>query len=154
MSSLSPREAVRTSVLSKRLRHVYASLPNLNFDSFAFFMPHVYHKHLGVLSNPHFCIYGTPNLVGILDWSLKSYVGPKISSFRISFCYRRQYACNVDRWISWSIKMGVEKLDLEVVCFNNPICDLVYDYTIMKMYPFYCERLCEAPFMLKHLRLH
>lgn len=153
---LSPREAVRISVLSKRLGRLYASLPNLNFDSFAFFMPRPFlnNKYLVVYEKPHFCLYATPKFVKVVDSSLKSYAGPNISSFRISFCYRRLYSRNVDWWISWAIGMGARKLDLELVCFDNPFCDNVYDYTITELYAFSCERLFEAPVKLKHLRLH
>lgn len=154
MSRLSSREAVRLSILSKRLRRIYASLPNLNFDSFAFFIPLCDNKFIEIDSNPHFCICATHELVRIVDRSLRNYPCPKILSFRISFCYRRQYARNVDQWISWAIKMGVERLDLEFVCFDSCCCEEYYDYTNSKMYEFTCERLCEVPFSLKLLRLH
>ncbi|XP_024012508.1 F-box/LRR-repeat protein At5g02910 [Eutrema salsugineum] len=91
LSSIPTKSAIRTSVLSKRWRHVWCETPSLSIDS-----------HRVVTRS--------------INKTLASFSAPKITSFhlRTSLVNRIQ---PVDSWIEFAISHDAEKLSLE---FRDP----------------------------------
>ncbi|XP_059626680.1 uncharacterized protein LOC132269496 isoform X2 [Cornus florida] len=83
---------------------------------------------------------------------LQLHSAPRIMSFRFSFCFVREFAGDVDRWISFAVRMGVEKLDLNFACRDSIIVGSMFSDNYNEMYNLSCQLLSEAS-KLNHLCL-
>ncbi|KAK3008815.1 hypothetical protein RJ639_013661, partial [Escallonia herrerae] len=152
ISKLSLKEAVRTSVLSKSWRYIWASQPNLLFDS------------ANILGNT----VSSSSCQTELDWRLQRCMfiervncvlhqrcnRLKIESLTIHYHLGQDSASRIDNWVSYAVTKGVEKLDLD---FTEQ-CSLLVNHTstsAFEPYTFHCGLLA-APrkdCSVKHLQL-
>ncbi|KAK9282608.1 hypothetical protein L1049_010826 [Liquidambar formosana] len=112
LSFLTVKDAVKTSILSRRWRFLWAYISNLNFDHLTFLSrgPPInfqYRREDGdIVQLNRF------RFIRQLDKFWQLYQDPKIDSFRVSFHFHPTFARYVDQWVSSAVKMGVEKLDI------------------------------------------
>ncbi|KAK2969680.1 hypothetical protein RJ640_025857, partial [Escallonia rubra] len=152
ISKLSLKEALRTSVLSKSWRYIWASQPNLLFDS------------ANILGNT----VSSSSCQTELDWWLQRCMfiervnsvmhqwcnRLKIESLTIQYHLGQDSASQIDDWVSYAVTKGVEKLDLD---FTQQ-CSLLVNHTstsAFEQYTFHCGLLA-APSKncsVKHLQL-
>ncbi|KAB2618578.1 F-box/LRR-repeat protein 25-like [Pyrus ussuriensis x Pyrus communis] len=102
ISLLSTREAVRTSVLSRRWRNMYAYTSNLEFL-------------IGATRNVDY-------FLATLERFLACHLGSKVVSFKVLCFFPCTYVLQVNDWIDFAIGKGVEDLDLAFTCDNPPKC--------------------------------
>ncbi|CAA7028912.1 unnamed protein product [Microthlaspi erraticum] len=88
LSTLPTRFAIRTSVLSKRWRHVWSDTPSLSFDKYILNADSI-HK------------------------TLARYTVPKMTSFHLCIS-KVENTPYMDRWIKFAISRNVENLSLDV----------------------------------------
>uniref|UniRef100_A0A5B6YZ04 F-box domain-containing protein n=1 Tax=Davidia involucrata TaxID=16924 RepID=A0A5B6YZ04_DAVIN len=151
ISFLAVRDTVKTTVLSKRWRHLCASISNLNFDWFSMINDPRGRQYW--FHNEDNCTRLRHKYVKGLDQFLQFYMGPKIIGFRVSFCFQRKFAGNVDRWINFAIEKDVERLDLNLVCIDYGHLLVPYNTNYSEMYLLSWKLLSKAS-KLKILRLH
>ncbi|XP_057479251.1 F-box/LRR-repeat protein At3g58900-like [Actinidia eriantha] len=156
LSLLSIRDAVKTSILSRRWRYLCATLPDINFVVDETFFDCM--RHCGKIA---ICPKNNPMFVIGVSRFLNQYLGPKLRSFRVSFCCDEESTSVVDHWISLAVRMGVEKLDLQFVCNDILYCDFDdYCSYYHSMYgddtkvEFFWWQLFRACDFLKHLCLN
>lgn len=85
--------AMKTSVLSRRWRHVWSETPCLDINEFRL--------------KP-----------GGMNQTLTSYTAPKITSFNLCMSLDHNTASQVDSWIEFAISRKAQKLSVSIVDFN------------------------------------
>ncbi|OMO86711.1 hypothetical protein CCACVL1_09517 [Corchorus capsularis] len=123
----SKKEAIRTSVLSRRWRNVWKQCRSFNFDG-------------SIITYEHLT---TPNDLGTFDMSrgeveekinsvIQSYEGFSIGELRISFDFDKNSQSYIDKWIEIALTKKVKKLELDFTpppfSFLNPHLDLYYPF--------------------------
>ncbi|PSR90019.1 F-box/FBD/LRR-repeat protein [Actinidia chinensis var. chinensis] len=150
---LNMRDAVKTSMLSRRWKHLYALLSDVNFDMEMFgWNGNSEDSHKTEILERG-CIKNKHTLAKAVNQFLKIYLGPKLHSFRVSFCFDSEYTSCADLWISLAVKAGIEKLDLTFVCKDYLYSNSMYENHNFVKYTLSWRHLSGA-FNLKHLRLH
>ncbi|OMO92994.1 hypothetical protein COLO4_17162 [Corchorus olitorius] len=115
ISFLSVKEAISTSILSKRWRHLYLFMSRLDFD----FDDDTFIEYSfdGLKS----CRWGDHDIESTVDQFLKHYYSDdarrKIESFRLCLPEYFPYV-DSDRWIRIAIELGAEELDLTLENFT------------------------------------
>lgn len=139
LTHLKLRDVVRTSTLSKRWKNIWLSLPKLDLEW------SVMSRYKGLL-----------NYVNWVNKVLRDYHNQDISSFRISFNFKKEYAGHVDHWISFASKKCIQSLTLQFITYDH-FCSLL-QFSIQNpsrpknMYPITSSNLSCFP-CLKDLRL-
>ncbi|KAG6744195.1 hypothetical protein POTOM_052905 [Populus tomentosa] len=102
LSFLTMRDAVKTRLLSHRWRYLYPPLSHLQFDV-----------------RTLFGTYGesSSKFIAAVDQVLLACRGPKIGTLKVRFGLGDDYAFHVDRWVSFSSAMQVEKIAFNFSCF-------------------------------------
>lgn len=134
LSFFTLREAIQTSILASKWRLFCTSLPNLNFDG------------LNLIKQPEMqcCLLDKHWIVKIVDQSLNNYLGTRILTFRFSFCLPKEYACQIDRWITFAVRLGVENLTLQLSCYSVYLHHVRFklpEYKYKEYYVFPCHLL-------------
>ncbi|KAJ4836887.1 hypothetical protein Tsubulata_015790 [Turnera subulata] len=62
------------------------------------------------------CRENEAKFVKRVDQVLRSYRGRNLRSFKVCFCLRSNSTNDIDRWISFSVGMGVQELSLGLYC--------------------------------------
>lgn len=84
---------------------------------------------------------------------LNRYLGPKLHSLAVSFCFDADFTSDADHWISLAVRMGVVVLDLKFMCRDCHHSDYcTQDFAKMKYYLLFWGHLSGA-FDLNHLCL-
>ncbi|XP_073314151.1 F-box/FBD/LRR-repeat protein At1g51370-like isoform X2 [Primulina huaijiensis] len=137
ISRLTTRGAIRTSVLSRRWRHIFTFMNKVKFCC-----ADVYD---GSICNPG---SGWSQLqrkfVERVDTFLQHHSGSKIMSFELVCCFR---GCILDKfreWMNFVGTSGVEQLTLGFCCFNN---------LHLSRFPVFSTDFLPEPSSLKHLWL-
>ncbi|KAF9665141.1 hypothetical protein SADUNF_Sadunf16G0091200 [Salix dunnii] len=102
LSFLTMRDAVKTRLLSRRWRYLSPPLSHLQFDAFTLFGTH------GGRSS---------EFTAAVDQVLLACRGPKIGTLKVRFPLGNDHAFHVDRWVSLSSAMQVEKIAFDLSCF-------------------------------------
>ncbi|KDP45964.1 hypothetical protein JCGZ_11867 [Jatropha curcas] len=110
LSKLTLKESVGTSILSHRWRHVSASPSILVFDWLNMFCVAQNHQ------TEHSCRMNEEKFVRGVNQYLDFYKDICLHSFKVSFCIGHGFTSDIDRWVSFAIRMGVQTLSLELYC--------------------------------------
>ncbi|CAK7354182.1 unnamed protein product [Dovyalis caffra] len=102
---LSLRDAVKTSVLSRRWKRVYSGLPILQFDQVNMFQ-----------TNSKCCRHYKEKFVRGVNQFIDSYQGLQIDYFGVSFCLGSEFTDDIDRWISFANRMGATMISICLYC--------------------------------------
>ena len=100
LSRLALREAVRTSVLSKRWRYVWTCISVLNFDA--------------AVGN-----IGKTNSVNWVYCVLEKYKALNIDEFRVNFDLRNKHRSDIDRWVEFALSNRVHTFELNLLGNDN-----------------------------------
>ncbi|XP_073279890.1 uncharacterized protein [Primulina huaijiensis] len=110
VSRLYTRDAVRTSVLSRRWKHVYTFVSEVRFYCFMIRHSHLKGKNLREFRR---------KFVQAVDTFLQHHSGSRIKSFDLVCCFR---GCNLDslrRLMNYVGRLGVEGLTIRYCCTNH-----------------------------------
>uniref|UniRef100_A0A5B7BKJ2 F-box domain-containing protein n=1 Tax=Davidia involucrata TaxID=16924 RepID=A0A5B7BKJ2_DAVIN len=108
-SYLTMEEVIRTSLLGKRWRYFWLSVPCLNFTSLKM---------------------SSCRKVAFIDRSLVLHKGPKVQKLSISLKYRTSFAYQVNSWIHFALTRNIDELYLDFLNKEK----IAYS----SWYPFYC----------------
>ncbi|XP_059454763.1 F-box/LRR-repeat protein At3g26922-like isoform X2 [Corylus avellana] len=117
LSRLTLREAVVTSVLSRRWEYLWASIYTLDFD---------HKKTSGKITLTRSIKLNTPELTEIerpryVNWVnrvLEQHRGPTIDQFRVWFDLDNGYARDINRWIMFAMQKRVQRLEIHLSGFR------------------------------------
>ncbi|CAH9106061.1 unnamed protein product [Cuscuta europaea] len=112
ISRLTLREAIATSILSARWRHLYHHTARLDFPSFSDTLP--FHQVLHQEIDKRFLDY-----IKMINRTLDSYKGNHVKEFKIHM-YSFEGA-NIEKWLDFVLSRGVESIRLHIdhVIFNS-----------------------------------
>ncbi|GAB2260885.1 hypothetical protein Droror1_Dr00011740 [Drosera rotundifolia] len=94
------KDAARTSILSKTWRYSWTYLPDLDFDA---------KKSLGVANFR----MKRKQYVMWVNQVIKAHRAPMVKRFRIFYSLDATHACDIDRWVRFCSRKGVQELDLD-----------------------------------------
>ncbi|KAJ8420176.1 hypothetical protein Cgig2_007821 [Carnegiea gigantea] len=124
LSLLTIKEAVRTSILSRRWRHLSSSLPHINLDWFVMSGARSRRDLIGLKSGryknplighkPCVCARYAGSFIDNVSQFLKGYKSERILSFELSCCLGREYDGVLMNWIKCAAAEDVEKLGLKL----------------------------------------
>ncbi|XP_060192575.1 putative F-box/FBD/LRR-repeat protein At1g78840 isoform X2 [Lycium barbarum] len=137
LAHLTVTEAVRTSVLSKRWKYLFASMPTLEFRCLNMF---------GIGPSGHSrCPYYQQKLLKGVNQLLQLYLGRKVANVEMTFCLGREFSSEFDQWMHSISRLGVERLCLSFDCgTNHPIYDSNPIRDPNKLFKFSLELLSPA----------
>ncbi|CAH9069932.1 unnamed protein product [Cuscuta epithymum] len=112
ISRLTLREAIATSILSARWRHLYHHTARLDFPSFSDTLP--FHQVLHV------------DYIKMVDRTLDSYKGNQVKEFKVHMCSFE--GANIEKWLDFVLSRGVETIRLHIdhVLFNSPQLTILF----------------------------
>ncbi|XP_073158254.1 F-box/LRR-repeat protein 25-like [Henckelia pumila] len=105
ISRLSAINAARTSVLSRRWRHVYAFTTDIKFPCSC----HYYHAGKNLSQSPTM-------FVRAVDTFLQNHSGSKITSFELVCCFHEHILDSFRNWMNHVGNMGIEQLTIGYTC--------------------------------------
>nr|XP_009802492.1 PREDICTED: putative F-box/LRR-repeat protein At4g15060 [Nicotiana sylvestris] len=146
LAHLTVVDAARTSILSRRWKYRFASMPTLQFRCLDMF---------GIKPYNHTCCpyYQQKFLKGV-NQLLQLYTGRKVTHVKMTFCFGRQFSSEFDQWMHSISRLGVERLYLSFDCgINYPIHNSNPIRNSDKLFKFSLELLSQAS-SLKHLLLY
>ncbi|KAE7997110.1 hypothetical protein FH972_001772 [Carpinus fangiana] len=144
LSRLTLREAVVTSVLSRRWEYLWASIYTLDFD---------HRKTSGKITLTQSIKLECPELteterkryVNWVNCVLGQHRGTTIDEFRIWFDLNKSYARDINRWIKFAMQKRVQRLEIHLSGFRpcNPwpaSCYTTYTFPYqLLLYPQLCS---------------
>ncbi|KAA8534056.1 hypothetical protein F0562_031573 [Nyssa sinensis] len=107
LSRLPLKEAVFTSVLSRRWRYLWTCITGLSFDS-----DEALDK---IATEPKSRNGERPKYINWVNRVMRQHTGPTIDEFRICFDLDRTSKCAIDRWIKFAVAKRVQKLELDLL---------------------------------------
>ncbi|KAI5330332.1 hypothetical protein L3X38_029730 [Prunus dulcis] len=130
LSFLPLKEAVATSVLSRKWRYVWTSCLALDFDFEKNMKPLTHRSHY---QDQDFedkqcqCQY-----VNWVDGVVERHIGPNVEKFRVCFPLNLSFGLFIDKWVKFAIKKRVEVLVLDFsahshrsIYLGNGLCDVL-----------------------------
>ena len=151
VSYLTPRDAVKTSLLSHRWKTICASSFCLKFDWDNILLDR---ENKWWLQSTYPCTkYFKDKFVRAVNKFLQFYYDhhqgvTRIGSFQLYFCLRKDCTKDIDQWISLATKMGAQSITLCLDCSKHCL------HSYEKIYVFRQELLSQGTeFNLKHLEL-
>ncbi|CAK7354190.1 unnamed protein product [Dovyalis caffra] len=111
---LALRDAAKASVLLHRWKGVYCYLKDLKFGWFNMFQDAGNSDFWEICESP--CREYRDKFVRAVNQFLNFYHGTKVRKFRVSFCLCCDFSNDIDRWVSFAIRMGVEKMCIKFYC--------------------------------------
>jgi hypothetical protein len=122
LSRLTLREAVVTSVLSRKWEYLWASIYSLDFD---------HRKTSGkitlarsgklILNRPELTEIERPRYVNWVNRVLEQHRGTTIDEFRVWFDLDKGYKRDINRWIKLAMQKRVQRLEIHLSGFRS--CD-------------------------------
>lgn len=140
ISRLTFRDSVKTSILSSKWRYLCAAVSDINFDIEVMFGPNgnttdiPNEQEIDILGEKDTCRKNKHAFVMGVNQFLNRYLGPKLHSLAVSFCFDADFTSDVDHWISLAVRMGVVVLDLKFMCIDCHHSDCTQDFAKMKYY--------------------
>ncbi|XP_059309850.1 FBD-associated F-box protein At5g56370-like [Lycium ferocissimum] len=114
-------DAARTSILSRRWKHLFASMPMLKFKCL---------DMSGIDSDDHSCCpdYQQKFLKGV-NQLLQLYSGRRVAHIEMAFCYGRKFSTAFDQLMCSISRVGVERLSLNFRPQNktSPMCGFSFE---------------------------
>ncbi|KAF3436734.1 hypothetical protein FNV43_RR19481 [Rhamnella rubrinervis] len=111
---VSIKEAIRTSLVSRRWKNLWTKVPKLEF-----FCGHEALKE--VLRPPNFKMYEYVNLVNQV---VKLHDTATLEAFTIRFPLDSNYSHDIDRWVEYAARKQVKKLELDF-CMKSRACTVL-----------------------------
>ncbi|XP_047319555.1 F-box/FBD/LRR-repeat protein At1g13570-like [Impatiens glandulifera] len=139
------KDAVKTSILSKRWKYIWINHPDLIFNHLNVFG--LDRKKLKKDS-----VGADSNFVKYVDQTMQQRLkgDDKITSFRVSFVLGEFFSQSIDRWISCVLRKGVETIDLDFL----KLYPIYIPSSFKKCYNFpWLLTISEDKGTLKHLRV-
>lgn len=113
ISMLPLREAVRTSVISKRWRYMWTCHSDLKFDFVNVLWSRAHHRNAQESQSKR--QVQRRRFVERVDMIMhQRCLGPKINSLTVHFHLGKEFSSHIDHWISCGVMKGVESLDLDL----------------------------------------
>lgn len=140
---LSMRDAVRTRTLSRRWRHLSASLSALRFNALSLFGSNDEQTRLTRLVDQF-------EFVRAVDQFLSLYRGPNINTLDVRFELGNNFSCHIDNWIKFVAKMKIEKINMDFMPL--PKGELFYEFPCHLLPPgnaSHLKHLCLRSCLLK-----
>ncbi|RAL51470.1 hypothetical protein DM860_010972 [Cuscuta australis] len=132
LSQLPTKDAVRTSILSKRWRNLHVFLPKLSFNCPCTFMDTTSPSNLldrykrGILTfidrfiwlRQHACFRDRDKrgILTFIDRFLQLRHGCNIKSFQLSCCLGEEFSSHIERLMNYVARLNVEELVLRLSC--------------------------------------
>ncbi|PRQ41693.1 putative F-box domain, FBD domain, leucine-rich repeat domain, L domain-containing protein [Rosa chinensis] len=124
VSRLPLKEAVATSVLSRRWQNVGLSTMTLRFDAIDF---SIYNNLRHYFRQPkEFKEQESWNYINWVNHVVQQHRGEHIEEFRISFCLDSRFSSSINEWIQFAMENSVEMLELD---FYPQVFASYEDYT-------------------------
>ncbi|XP_060209360.1 putative F-box/LRR-repeat protein At3g58880 isoform X2 [Lycium barbarum] len=150
LGNLTVKDAVMTSILSRRWRYSFASMPKLNIDCLAMF-------GVGIFDDHHGCSYYQQRFLKGVNMLLQLYSGSRVPHINMTFCFGRELSCEFEHWMRSISGLGVERLCLSFICGSVSVSFTTTTTTPLnspdRLFRFALELLSQAS-LLKHLDLY
>ncbi|XP_021776111.1 F-box/FBD/LRR-repeat protein At5g56420-like [Chenopodium quinoa] len=149
LTHMTLRDVVRITTLSKQWKNIWSLLSNLDLNW------QVISGYNGCCLEDG-CEFYRQAYVKRVNKVLLKCGNHEISSFRLSFCFTKEYASHVDYWIRFASKKRLESLTLQFVCagHSDSLCQIMTceHLKLRVLYTITCSFLSQLP-CLKNLRL-
>ncbi|PQM41159.1 hypothetical protein Pyn_29900 [Prunus yedoensis var. nudiflora] len=130
LSLLPTKEAVATSVLSRKWRYVWTSCLVLDFDSEKNMKPLTHcsrYQDQDFEDKQYQCQF-----VNWVDGVVERHIGPNLEKFRVCFPLNLSFGLFIDKWVKFAVKKRVEVLFLDFSAeshrstyLGNGLCDVL-----------------------------
>ncbi|XP_070049973.1 F-box/LRR-repeat protein At3g58900-like [Nicotiana tomentosiformis] len=150
LSLLSIKDAVKTSVLSRRWRHLFMLIPNLVVDSANIFSDQDHRRF--TLSSYEAFEKERREFVMRVDQFMQLMRGRHIRSLTVGFFMDSEYSSHLDGWLKVAIASGLTKLELFLSLEQNFLTQFIVDEHRLYNFPYWLFSESNIS-MLSHLRL-
>lgn len=143
ISSLPLRDAVRSCALSRRWRHIWTQIPNLNFDPDNIFDAHtrslvdMYDPSLEETEIDEILIENTHHFIASVNSVLQQRQGSaRLDEFRVKYYLHGVHSHHIDAWVRFVAASNCKRLTLDLQPNRDPYTDLR-----LEPYRFPCQLL-------------